>query len=139
MADTKPVTQEVNGTVILPAFSIPCRKSFFTEASIFLIGGNNGLTDIDVLNFGGQTKVPAFPEFPAFPAFPHPVSQAVGAFFNNELLVCGGFDYPVTFYKDCYAIRDQYDKTFCLTSFFRYDKLACLSTFEMFDARGLLY
>jgi hypothetical protein len=87
--------------MILPAFSIPCRKSFFTEASIFLIGGNNGLTDVEVLNFGGETKIPEFP------AFPHPVSQAVGAFFNNELLVCGGFDYPVTFYKDCYAIRDQ--------------------------------
>ena len=68
-------------------------------ASIVLVGGNQGLTNVEVLSFD-ESAPPS-----EIPAFPHPVSHAVGAFFNEEIFVCTGFEHPVTYYKNCYAFR----------------------------------
>ena len=91
-----------------------CSSAYFekisfieADASIVLVGGNQGLTEVEVLSFDGSAPTSGLPDFP------HPVSQAVGAFFNNEIFVCAGFDYPVTYYKECFAIRtggDQWEE-----------------------------
>ena len=72
---------------------------FPPDGALYVIGGNEGLASVEVLNFDHAAEVPNVPNFP------YPVSLAVAAFFNDEVLVCGGFDYPFTYYKDCYAIR----------------------------------
>jgi hypothetical protein len=65
------------------------------------VGGNNGVASVEVLDLG-RSPLPV-------PDYPHPVSQAVGAFFNNEVVVCGGYSHPATFYEDCYAIGTNGD------------------------------
>jgi hypothetical protein len=39
----------------------------------------------------------------SLPDYPIPVSLGTGAFFNQEILICGGFTYPFIFFKDCYS------------------------------------
>ena len=65
-----------------------------------MIGGNSGLADVEtVVTVDSSESVER-----KLPDYPLSVTQAVGAFFNGEVLVCAGFGYPYTFYKDCYGL-----------------------------------
>ena len=61
-------------------------------ATIYLIGGNNGISDVETLMLDNSTFTQK-----RLPHFPFPISQAIGAVFNDEILVCGGYNYPGIF------------------------------------------